>query len=92
MDRWLRLSGTGADLLWRVRNGAKTSPFKTLTTLKDGSELVLLRESALMRSRRRAAAGDPALPSLPATTARLVCFTVVTRTRSGRAKTTRSGS
>ena len=88
MDRWLRLSGTGADLLWRVRNGAKTSPFKTLRTLKDGSELVLLRESALMRSRRRAAAGDPALPSLPATAARLVCFTVVTRTRSGRAKTT----
>ena len=88
MDRWLRLSGAGADLLWRVRNGAKTSPFKTLRTLKDGSELVLLRESALMRSRRRAAAGDPALPSLPATAARLVCFTVVTRTRSGRAKTT----
>jgi Transposase DDE domain len=88
MDRWLRLSGTGADLLWRVRNGAKTSPFKTLRTLKDGSELVLLRESALMRSRRRAAAGDPALPSLPATAARLVCFTVLTRTRSGRAKTT----
>jgi Transposase DDE domain/Insertion element 4 transposase N-terminal len=88
MDRWLRFSGTGADLLWRVRNGDRTSPFKTLKTLKDGSELVLLRESALMRSRRRAAAGDPALPSLPATTARLVCFAVVTRTRSGRVKTT----
>jgi Transposase DDE domain/Insertion element 4 transposase N-terminal len=86
--RWLRLSGTGADLLWRVRNGAKCAPFKTLMALRDGSELVLLRESALMRSRRRAAAGDPALPSLPDTTARLVCFTVLTRTRSGRMKTT----
>ena len=62
-------------------------PFRTLKVLKDGSELVLLRESAGMRARRRTAAGDPALPSLPDTTARLVCFTVVTRTRGGRVKT-----
>jgi hypothetical protein len=56
--------------------------------LKDGSELVLLRESAGMRARRRKAAGDPALPSLPDTVARLICFTVLTRTRGGRVKTT----
>ena len=56
--------------------------------LKDGSELVLLRESGGMRSRRRTAAGDPALLSLPDTVARLVCFTVLTRTRGGRVKTT----
>jgi hypothetical protein len=88
MDRWLRFSGTGADLLWRVKNGAKCVPFRTLKVLKDGSELVLLHESAGMRARRRTAAGDPALPSLPDTAARLVCFTVLTRTRGGRLKTT----
>ena len=87
MDRFIRFSGTGAHLLWRVKNGAKSVPFKTLDVLKDGSELVLLRESDGMRSRRRKTAGDPALPSLPDTIARLVCFTVLTRTRGGRVKT-----
>ena len=87
MDRFIRFSGTGAHLLWRMKNGAKCVPFKTLDVLKDGSELVLLRESGGMRSRRRKAAGDPALPSLPDTIARLVCFTVLTRTRGGRVKT-----
>jgi len=37
MDRWLRFSGTGAHLCWRVKNGAKSVPFKTLKTLPDGS-------------------------------------------------------
>jgi hypothetical protein len=87
MDRFIRFSGTGAHLLWRVKNGAKSVPFKTLDVLKDGSELVLLRESGGMRSRRRKTAGDPALPPLPDTIARLVCFTVLTRTRGGRVKT-----
>jgi hypothetical protein len=87
MDRWIRFSAAGADLLWRVKNGAKSVPFRTLDVLKDGSELVLLRESGSMRARRKNA-GDPALPSLPDTVARLVCFTVLTRTRSGRTKTT----
>ncbi len=89
MDRFIRFSGTGAHLLRRVKNGAKSVPFKTLKPLKDGSELVLLRESAGMRSRRRKTAADPALPSLPDTVARLICFTVLTRTRGGRTKTTR---
>jgi hypothetical protein len=88
MDRWIRFSGTGAHLLWRVKNGAKCVPFKTLKVLKDGSELVLLRESSGMRTRRRKTAGDSTLPSLPDTVARLVSFTVLTRTRSGRTKTT----
>ncbi len=88
MDRWLRFSGAGAHLLWRVKNGAKCVPFRTLRVLKDGSELVLLRESTSMRARRRKAAGDPGLPSLPDTAARLVCFTVLTRTRAGRTRTT----
>ena len=88
MDRWIRFAATGAHLLWRVKNGAKSVPFKTLKILKDGSELVLLRESSGMRARRRKAAGDKALPYLPDTAARLACFTIVTRTRSGRTRTT----
>jgi DDE family transposase len=88
MDRWIRFSGTGAHLAWRVKNGAKSVPFKTLKVLKDSSELVLLRESTSMRARRRKAADEPALPSLPDTTARLICFTVLTRTRAGRTRTT----
>jgi len=88
MDRWIRFSGTGAHLLWRVKNAARSVPFQQLRTLKDGSELVLLRESRTMLCMRRKDAGNPALPRLPDTLARLVCFTVVTRTRSGRAKRT----
>lgn len=87
-DRFTRFSGAGAHLLWRVKNGARRVPFRVLKILKDGSELVLLHESTSMRARRRTAAGDPALPSLPDTAARLVCFTVLTRTRGGRVKTT----
>jgi len=88
MGRWLRLPGTGAHLLWRVKNAARSVPFTRLKTLKDGSELVLVRESRTMLCTRRKEAGNPALPRLPGTVARLVCFTVVTRTRSGRTKRT----
>jgi len=86
MDRWIRFSSAGAHLCWRVKNGAKSVPFKTLKTLPDGSELVLLHESDGMLSRRRRDAGDKTAPRLPDTAARLVQFTVVTRTRSGRTK------
>jgi hypothetical protein len=88
MHRWIRFSGTGADLAWRVKNGAKSVPLKTLKTLPDGSELVMLRESDGMRTRRRREAGDPRAERLPDTTARLVTFTVTTATRSGRTRTT----
>ena len=64
MDRWLRFSGTGAHLLWRVKNTARSVPFAQLRTLKDGSELVLLRESRNMLGRRRKDAGDRTLPRL----------------------------
>lgn len=87
MHRWIALSATGAHLLWRARNGAKSVPYQTLEVLKDGSELVLMRESCAMRYYRRKTAGDSTLPRLPDTVARLVCFTVLARTRSGRAKT-----
>jgi hypothetical protein len=86
MDRWIRFSATGAHLLWRVKNGARSVPFRHLRTLKDGSELVLLRESAGMLGKRRRAAGDRTLPRHPGTVARLVCFTILTTTRSGRTK------
>jgi len=43
-----------------------------------------MRESCAMRYYRRKTHADPALPRLPGTVARLVCFTVLTRTRSGR--------
>ena len=89
MDRFLRFSATGAHLAWRVKNGAKSVPFKTLKTLPDGSELVMLHESDGMRTRRRRGTGNPRAERLPDTTARLVTFTVTTATRSGRAKTTR---
>src|SRR6266536_1948246 len=89
MHRWIRFSGTGADLAWRVKNGARSVPLKAIRTLPDGSELVMLHESDGMRTRRRKGAGDPRAERLPDTTARLVTFTVTAATRSGKAKTTR---
>jgi hypothetical protein len=89
MHRWIRFSGTGAHLAWRIKNGAKSVPLKTTRTLPDGSELVMLHESDGMRTRRRKEAGDPRAERLPGTAARLVTFTVTTATRSRRTKTTR---
>ena len=88
MDRWLRFSGTGAHLCWRVKNGARSVPFKTLEVLPDGSELVRLRESDGMLGKRRRALGDKTAARLPDAIARLVCFTVTTRTFRSRIKTT----
>src|SRR5271165_2410278 len=89
MDRFLRFSATGAQLCWRVKNGAKSVPLKTLRTLPDGSELVMLHESDGMRARRRKEAGDLRAARLPDTIARLVTFTITATTGSGRTKTTR---
>jgi len=87
MDRWTRFSAAGAHLAWRVKNGAKSVPFKTIQTLKDGSELVLLRESDSMLGKRRRDNNDKTLARLPDTIARLISFTVCART-ARRAKTT----
>jgi hypothetical protein len=62
MDRFTGFSAGGAHLAWRVKNGAKSVPFKTIRVLPDGSELVMLHESDSMRTRRRREAGDPAAP------------------------------
>ena len=80
MDRWIRFSARGAHLAWRVKNGSRSVPFRTIKTLTDGSELVLLRESDSMPGRRRRETGDKTLTRLPDTVARLVSFTVTTRT------------
>src|SRR5665811_1845916 len=50
MHRWRTAAGTGAHLIWRVKNGAKSLPAKVITTLADGSHLVRLRESDAMLS------------------------------------------
>jgi hypothetical protein len=84
---WIRFSARGAHLAWRVKNGAKSVPFKTLKTLTEGSELVLLRESDSMLGKRRREKQDKTLPRLPDTVARLVSFTITART-ARRAKTT----
>jgi hypothetical protein len=89
MERYLAAAGTGADLVWRWKNDARSLPAKTLEVLPDGSELVVMRESAGMLSRRRRESRDHAAPRLPDTIARLVTFSIVTRTVSGRSKTTR---
>ena len=88
MDRFLRFSARGAHLAWRVKNSAKSVPLRVIRTLPDGSELVMLHESDGMRTRRRRETGDPHAERLPDTTARLVTFTILTETRSGRRKTT----
>ena len=43
MDRWIRFSARGAHLVWQVKNGAKSVPFKTLRTLPEG-----LRDAAVV--------------------------------------------
>jgi hypothetical protein len=36
MDRFLRFSGTGAHLAWRIKNSAKSAPLKTVTAQRAG--------------------------------------------------------
>ena len=65
MDRFLRFSAAGAHLAWRVKNTAKSVPFKTVRILPDGSELVMLHESDGMRTRRRRETGNRTRPGCP---------------------------
>ncbi|MFV2011914.1 MULTISPECIES: IS4 family transposase [unclassified Micromonospora] len=84
MDRWTRAAATGAHLLWRVKNGARSLPARLVEVLPDGSALVELAESDAMLSRRRTTRSDRTLPRLRPMLARLVEFTVTTRDRAGR--------
>lgn len=87
MDRFLRAAGTGAHLVWRVKNGATSLPARVLKHLTDGSCLVRLRESDQMRARRRQDTGDPSAPRLPDTIARMVAFDVLVTDERGRTRT-----
>jgi hypothetical protein len=69
MDRFLRFSARGAELAWRVKNSAKSVPFKTIRELPDGSELLMLHESDGMRAKRRRGTGNPQAERLPDTAA-----------------------
>jgi hypothetical protein len=89
MDRWVRAAATGAQLVWRVKNGARSLPARLGKVLPDGSAQVDLVESDAMLTRRRKSTGDRGLTRLAPVTARLVEFTVTSRDRSGRTKTSR---
>ena len=89
MERYVAAAGTGSDLVWRWKNDPKSLPARTLEVLPDGSELVVMRESAGMLARRRRESRNHAASRLPDTIARLVTFSIVTRTVSGRSKATR---
>jgi hypothetical protein len=90
MDRWIRAAATGAHLLWRVKNGARSLPARLDQTLSDGSARVVLHESDAMLTRRRKTCGDKGLTRLAPVLARLVEFTVTSRDRTGqRTKTSR---
>jgi hypothetical protein len=89
MDRWLRCAAGGAQLAWRVQNGAASLPAKRLGRLPDGSSLVRLHESDAMRAKRRKATGEKDAPRLPDTMARLVEFDVAVVDLRGRRRTSR---
>jgi len=89
MDRWVRAAASGAQLVWRVKNGARSLPARLVEVLPDGSAQVRLVESDAMLSRRRKATGDRKAPRLRPVTARLVELTVTSRDRSARTRTSR---
>jgi len=89
MARWVRFTATGADLAWRVKNGAKSLPARIVRVLPDSSATVRLVESDAMLTARRAKTGDRHLARLADTIARLVEFTLTVTDATGRARTTR---
>jgi hypothetical protein len=89
MARWVTAAATGAQLAWRVKNGARSLPAKRVAVLSDGSSLLRLRESDRMLAARRAQVGDRSLPRLPETLARLVEFDVHLTDATGRRRTSR---
>jgi hypothetical protein len=84
MDRWRRAAATGAHLVWRVKNGAKSLPAKVIATLPDGSHRVRLHESDAMLAARRKATGQPDAPRLQDIIARLVEFDVIVTDEAGK--------
>ena len=89
MHRWRVAAATGAHLAWRVKNGHQSLPAKILETGPDGSELVRLRESGAMLTRRRKTSADPKAARLQDIIARLVEFTVTLTDRAGKTSTSK---
>jgi len=89
MDRWRTAAATGADLVWRVKNGARSVPARVVATLPEGSELVRLRESDAMLARRRKATGCKKAARLEDMLARLVSFIVTVTDEHGRTTTSK---
>jgi hypothetical protein len=83
MNRWRIAAGTGAHLLWRVKNGRQVLPATVTETLSDGSYLVRLRESDAMLAARRKATRDTETPRLQDITARMVEFMVTVTDQAG---------
>jgi hypothetical protein len=86
MRRWHTAAATGAQLAWRVKNGARSLPATVATALPDGSQRVRLRESDAMLARRRKTSGDKKAPRLADITARLITFTVTVTDEAGRTR------
>jgi hypothetical protein len=89
MRRFLVFAATGAHLVWRVKNGAKSLPARILQRLPDGSYLVRLRESPGMPTRRRREAGERSAAPLPDTIARVIEFEVAVSSGRGKPRTSR---
>jgi Transposase DDE domain/Insertion element 4 transposase N-terminal len=89
MHRWRTAAATGAHLAWRVKNGINCLPATVIETLPDGSQLVRLRESPGMLTRRRKTTGDKLAPRLDDIVARLVEFTVTLTDQAGKTTTSR---
>lgn len=89
MNRWRIASATGAQLIWRVKNGQQSVPARILQVLADGSCLVRLRESNAMLYARRKAIGDPKAARLDDITVRMVEFMVTVTDQSGRSTRSR---
>ena len=86
MNRWRAAAETGADLVWRVKNGVRSLPVDHTRSrpLWDGSVQVVLRESNAMLYARRKATGQKKAPRLSEITARLIEFTITTTDQAGR--------
>ena len=89
MHRWRRAAGTGAHLVWRVKNGPKSLPASIIKVLDDGSCLVRLRESDSMLSARRKTSGEAKAARLDDITARLVEFVVTVTDEAAKTSTSR---
>ena len=89
MHRWRTAAGTGAHLIWRVKNGVNCLPATVIDTLPEGSQRVRLRESPGMLARRRKTSGDLKAAPLDDILARLVEFTVIVTDQAGRSTVSR---